>query len=455
MLGDSTARLLQPAELNPGFGARFANLAMNSATAYEQSRMLQVFLRAHPQPRVVVIALDQAWCSDTFVRYTPRPFPEWMYRTNLWPAYRYMLTPYAVQEAANQFAVMVHLKRRRYGLDGYTSFVPPESAYDPVRRDRAFLRWPAMDHSPAPVGAEAQFPSLPLLDAMLRSLPNSTRKVLFFVPYNIQLQGAPGSATAWRWAKCKEQATDIAERDGAELLDFMIPSAITSTPGQLTGTRCITGSRSRRRIVAGLVRGESPDAVRLVPPPEARETALRAASQGAARPGMVRRMLPNSIALPGGTAPVVWRRSARARRISLRIEPRAGGVVVTLPPRASAAAGRAVLLSNQGWVAERLARLPQAVALGDGASVPVDGRPHLVVHRPGLRGGRVEGGRDRRRRRGGVRRPPGDGGAAGAGAGAAGRAGAGQGGGGRAAGPASGGEGHAEPLGQLCRGRRR
>ena len=135
VLGDSTARLLQPAALDPGFDARFANLAMNSATAYEQSRMLELFLRHHPEPRVVIVAIDQAWCNPELQRYTPRPFPEWMYRRNLWPAYLHMLTPYAVQEAANQFAVMVGWKRRRYGLDGYTSFVPPDSAYDTARRD--------------------------------------------------------------------------------------------------------------------------------------------------------------------------------------------------------------------------------------------------------------------------------------------------------------------------------
>ena len=75
VLGTSTARLLQPALLNPEFGARFANLAMNSATAYEQTRLLEVFLRAHPQPRAVIIGLDAQWCAEHPDRYTPRPFP--------------------------------------------------------------------------------------------------------------------------------------------------------------------------------------------------------------------------------------------------------------------------------------------------------------------------------------------------------------------------------------------
>ena len=61
VLGTSTARLLQPAQLDGPFGAHFANLAMNSATAWEQTQLLRVFLRAHTNPRAVLIGLDQQW----------------------------------------------------------------------------------------------------------------------------------------------------------------------------------------------------------------------------------------------------------------------------------------------------------------------------------------------------------------------------------------------------------
>ncbi len=262
VLGDSSARLLQPVALDPGFGAHFANLAMNSATAYEQSRMLDVFLRAHPAPRVVIVAMDQAWCGDTFQRTTPRPFPEWMYASNRWPAYREMLTPYAVQEAWNQFAVLVGLKRRRYGLDGFTSFVPPDSAYDRARRDQAFLRWPPLDHRPAPQAGEATLPALPLLDAMLGWLPDGTRKILFFTPYHIDQMGAAGSFTAWRWAACKRAVAEIARRRGAELLDFMVPGAITEDRDNFWDPVHYRQSIAAR-VTEGLVRGASPDAVRI------------------------------------------------------------------------------------------------------------------------------------------------------------------------------------------------
>lgn len=91
--------------------------------------------------------------------------------------------------------------------------------------------------------------------------------------------------------------------------------------------------------------------------------------------------------LPGGSALVEWRRSARARRVSLRIDPRLGTVVVTLPQRAARAAGMALLVDNSEWVQHRLAALPKAVTFTDGARVPLHGTTHRIRHDPGARGG--------------------------------------------------------------------
>jgi len=99
------------------------------------------------------------------------------------------------------------------------------------------------------------------------------------------------------------------------------------------------------------------------------------------------------LALPGGPARVEWRRSARARRVSLRIDPRGGAVVVTLPHRAARTAGMALLMNNAEWVTARLAALPGAIVFIDGAEVPLHGAPHRIRHVPRARGGAwVEGG---------------------------------------------------------------
>jgi hypothetical protein len=93
------------------------------------------------------------------------------------------------------------------------------------------------------------------------------------------------------------------------------------------------------------------------------------------------------VSLPGGPARVEWRRSQRARRVSLRIDPRGGAVVVTLPPRAGRTAGVALLMNHASWVAERLAALPGAVPFEHGSVVPLHGADLRIRHVPNGVGG--------------------------------------------------------------------
>jgi predicted metal-dependent hydrolase len=96
---------------------------------------------------------------------------------------------------------------------------------------------------------------------------------------------------------------------------------------------------------------------------------------------------PEIVALPTGAARVEWRRSARARRISLRIDPAEGAIVVTLPPRGSRSAGLNLIRSHEAWVTERLAALPPPLPFADGITIPIGGEPCRIRHMPEARGG--------------------------------------------------------------------
>src|SRR5262249_19302389 len=93
------------------------------------------------------------------------------------------------------------------------------------------------------------------------------------------------------------------------------------------------------------------------------------------------------LTLPRGPTRIEWRRNRRARRVSLRIDPCGGGVVVTLPMRAGRGAGVALLMNHADWVASRLAALPDAVPFTDGTSVNIGNVPHRIRHVPDARGG--------------------------------------------------------------------
>jgi predicted metal-dependent hydrolase len=83
---------------------------------------------------------------------------------------------------------------------------------------------------------------------------------------------------------------------------------------------------------------------------------------------------------------VVFRRSPRARRLSLRVDVRAGGIVVVMPKRVSEAAAADFLNRNSGWVMHQLAKLPKARSFAPGDSIPVLGLPRQIRHHPDGRG---------------------------------------------------------------------
>jgi predicted metal-dependent hydrolase len=93
------------------------------------------------------------------------------------------------------------------------------------------------------------------------------------------------------------------------------------------------------------------------------------------------------VPVKGALAAVSFKRSARARKISLRVDAAQGGIVITLPMRASVRAGLSLLQTHEDWVADRLAELPSAVPFVPGAKVPVNGTPHVITPVATGRGG--------------------------------------------------------------------
>ncbi len=87
---------------------------------------------------------------------------------------------------------------------------------------------------------------------------------------------------------------------------------------------------------------------------------------------------------------IALRRRPSARRITLRVSAATGEVVITLPSRAAVNTAQRFAASHAGWIAARLARLPERVIFEPGASLPLRGEPHRVSLR-GARGGvRIE-----------------------------------------------------------------
>ncbi|MCL4188438.1 MAG: M48 family metallopeptidase [Rhodobacteraceae bacterium] len=93
--------------------------------------------------------------------------------------------------------------------------------------------------------------------------------------------------------------------------------------------------------------------------------------------------------LPAG---LVLRRSARARRFTLRVSRADGRVTLTLPARARERDAMAFLHDRADWIRAALAGVPAPVAVAAGALLPVEGAERLLVAAP-LRAPRLEGDR--------------------------------------------------------------
>ncbi len=87
--------------------------------------------------------------------------------------------------------------------------------------------------------------------------------------------------------------------------------------------------------------------------------------------------------IDGQAVIVPVRRSDRARRMILRMDAAGGGPVLTLPASGNLAEARRFLDAHSGWLAHRLARLPEARPFADGAVFPLRGEACRIVHRDG------------------------------------------------------------------------
>jgi hypothetical protein len=239
VVGTSTARLLEPKQLEAEFGGRFANLALNSGTAWEQWQIVRLFKREVASPGTLVVGLDGEWCQAAAdqKRITTRGFPEWQFDANPWNDALYMLNTRALEIAGRRLGHALGLARERWPHDGYEVFTPPDETYD-LARARGHI-WkgqaartveplvPAFSADPA-LRRAWPMPALPWLEDILKSPPRFARVILAFMPIHVAAQPRPGSEAAAREAECKARIRALADRHQVLLVDLRFPSTITT-----------------------------------------------------------------------------------------------------------------------------------------------------------------------------------------------------------------------------------
>ncbi len=238
VFGTSTLRLLDPERLDRVLGGRFANLAMNAATPWEQTQAAGLFLREIAGPRTLIFGIDRTWCERDAdapgKRITFRSFPPWLYDelggTDWFRLANFQTVEIAIRHAAHR----VGLLPERMRADGFEVFTPPEGAYDLARA--RFHIWgaagrpaePPRPRAPAaPVDSAPPdaFPALAWLEETLAAAPPITRAILVLPPVHVVSQASETDMA--REDSCKARIAAIARSHGALLVDFRYPTPLT------------------------------------------------------------------------------------------------------------------------------------------------------------------------------------------------------------------------------------
>ncbi|MDP3255674.1 MAG: hypothetical protein Q8S58_06655 [Bosea sp. (in: a-proteobacteria)] len=242
IFGTSTMRLLDPAALSEGIGGRFANLAMNAATPWEQIQMADLFARQVATPRSVLWGIDSTWCeadaTDPAKRLTPRPFPPWLYDGVGWRDWPQLMNLTTLEIAARLLAHHLGLMPERIRGDGYEVFTPPEPLYDLARaRMHLYADRGGVAPEPGPIvppesvsseaRAQWRFPALDWLDQALSRLPPQTRVLLVLPPAHYAMMPREGSIGGQHYDACKRDLAAMAARHGATVIDYALNSPIT------------------------------------------------------------------------------------------------------------------------------------------------------------------------------------------------------------------------------------
>ncbi len=238
IIGTSTSRLIDPKPFEAAFGGRFANVALNSGTAWEQTELVKLFLRHQPKPHALVVGIDWVWCAQNAdrERITFRGFPEWMYDDNPWNDLTYILNTRAIEISARRLASAAGWASARLPPNGWEIFTPPERDYDLAKAQvKIYGAGPRVlpkpkepaDSLSAGEREGLKMPALGWLEEMIAK-GSWQRVVLMLPPVHVMAQPRPGSRAALEEAECKTRISRIAAKHRIPVVDFRFGSEITT-----------------------------------------------------------------------------------------------------------------------------------------------------------------------------------------------------------------------------------
>ncbi len=88
---------------------------------------------------------------------------------------------------------------------------------------------------------------------------------------------------------------------------------------------------------------------------------------------------PTCVIIEGREIPIQWKRSKRARSISLRADTVKGIIKISLPHNAATESAMKFLDRKKEWLATRFETAPKPVPIIDGAKIAYEGESHIII----------------------------------------------------------------------------
>jgi hypothetical protein len=215
VIGSSTGQLLDPYRLSRETGLQFTQLTMAATGPQEQLTLMRWVMLHHPEFGAFVIVTDPSWCSPDPGLPLSKPFPFWLYGSDL-EYLAHLLNSRSLDRAAWRIEIALGM-RQPVDPVGYSDYMK-EMKHKFTPGPPALSEQIDQVHWPPP-----DLPWIDRLRGFLADLPQRVRVVLAMPPVYFTLLPQPGSRQAADLDACKAAlANAVLDRQGSGFLDFRL-----------------------------------------------------------------------------------------------------------------------------------------------------------------------------------------------------------------------------------------
>lgn len=255
ILGNSTAQMIEPAELSRATDLHFVQLYTTGSAPREQLAVLDFFLRNHKQIGALVIAADPGWCVHARPKEEGAPFPYWLYDRSVVTYAVRLISWQAIEQAFQRLGIGLGW-RPRMNPDGFVSY---EDIWPPGQFKE--LGWPRDPAPAASAETRGTFPEIAALVEIVRKLPADVPIVIIVPPTFAATVPEPGTDVALERRACDAALkTVIAGRPRSNFISYRVDNELTRNRDNFADFihyRPKLARRIEQGIIASLRDGES------------------------------------------------------------------------------------------------------------------------------------------------------------------------------------------------------